>query len=607
MAARPWWRGIAIVLLTVSLPARPVDAEDEPDLVRLDGSTVSAAEIETRIAGWMEAVRLPGMAIAVLHDGELVLQENYGVRDVRDHRPLTEATSFAGLSFSKTITAYLAMRLVDQGRLDLDRPLAELLPASLPTYDFYTDLEGDERHRALTARHVLTHTTGWPNWRWFTPEDRLSFLYEPGERHSYSGEGFAFLQLAIEEHTGKGFEELAQEEVFAPLGMKRSSMVWQERFETDYAEDHDLAGRPLRRERRDEPQAAGSLQTTAVDYARFLRAVLTGEGLSDTARRGLVSRQVQVRHRRMFGPLAVETTSEHEATGLGWTLGWGYVETPFGPAIFHTGNDVGSANYSIAFLEPRVAVVLMGNSQRLEGIAADVVALLTGDRSSPFDYLGYRAWDAPWQQWLNTLAAAGVEAGRKYWREVGDSGALEGLEDEESFRWAATIVARERSPQEALEVFAWRRELFPESIEAIREEVRFSLDHFGGEAALRSLEAALGSGEREGELDWFHAWLRALHRPVEVDPARLERFAGEYEVRRVELRDGRLFYGRDATRPEDYAELFALAPDTFVLRSADFFRLRFETDESGAVTGVTGLYEDGRTDSNTRTRRADER
>ena len=591
--------GLFLLAASVAIGCGP---EDGPRLLRLDGSSVAIAEVERRVPELMAEVWLPGLSVVVVRDGSIAYRQSFGTRDAETGEAITRATSFTGLSFSKTITAYLVMRLVDRGVLDLDRPLHTYLARPLPEYDDYADLGGDSRYRTITARHVLSHQTGWPNWRWFTDEGTLEFLFDPGTRHSYSGEGFAYLQLVLEELTDRSFTELAGDQVFRPLGMEQSSMVWQPEYESDYAEDHDLLGRPMARERWDRASAAGSLQTTIGDYMRFLIAVMNADGLEPGSREQMLSPQIAIRHARMFGPRLYEETTEHEDTGLAWTLGWGRVDTPYGWAVFHTGNDRGSANYTIAFPERRAAVVLMGNSNRLEGIAEDLVALLTADRSSPFAFLGYDRWDGPRQRWLRTLAEEGTVAGRDYWRSLDAERRRDhGLDDEDAFRWGGETLAHFRSIDEAVELQDWRRELFPDSAEAIRDQVKLLIGAGRADDGVTRLEQALGeSPALAGELDWFAAWARTVAAPAAVPNDRLALLAGEYEVRRFELRDGRLFYGRDATMPEEYSELLAMSDDTFVLESADFFRLRFELDVEGRAVRVHGLYEGGRSDSNER-------
>src|SRR5262249_16116970 len=151
---------------------------------------------------------------------------------------------------------------VEAKTLDLDRPVFNYLPKPLPEYPSYRDLAGDVRYQRITARMLLDHTSGFPNLRWLNDDHKLNINFEPGARYAYSGEGLELLQLIVETITKKPLEELMQERVFRPLGMTRTSMTWQSRFESDFANGYDEYGRSLGPEKRPEANAAGSMQTT---------------------------------------------------------------------------------------------------------------------------------------------------------------------------------------------------------------------------------------------------------------------------------------------------------------------------------------------------------
>src|ERR1700678_544385 len=141
----------------------------------------------------------------------------------------------SGASFTKVGFAHLVLQLVDQGTLDLDKPVSQYFPKPLPEYPKYTDLANDPRYKLITARMLLSHTSGFPNWRYIEEDRKLRIHFEPGSRYAYSGEGIYPLQLILETAAKKPLEQLMQERVFQPLGMTRSSLVWNGRFETDYA------------------------------------------------------------------------------------------------------------------------------------------------------------------------------------------------------------------------------------------------------------------------------------------------------------------------------------------------------------------------------------
>jgi len=170
---------------------------------RLDGSKISPVEIDATMARLMKAAEVPGVGIAIINGDRVIYEKAYGFRDTENKLPLTTDTVMSGASFTKAVFAYMAMQLVQEGRLDLDRPVYEYLPKPLPEYESYADLKGDLRYRQITARMLLDHTSGFPNWRAFEDDHKLHIHFDPGSRFAYSGEGMDLLQLVVETITKK--------------------------------------------------------------------------------------------------------------------------------------------------------------------------------------------------------------------------------------------------------------------------------------------------------------------------------------------------------------------------------------------------------------------
>ena len=162
----------------------------------------------------MKAAEVPGAGIVIINGGSMVFAKGYGLRDKEKNLPLTENTVMSGASFTKVVFAYMAMKLVDRGVLDLDKPVYEYLPKPLPEYDFYKDLAGDERYKLITARMLLDHTSGFPNYRWINDDRKLNINFQPGSRFAYSGEGINLLQFIIETITKRPLQDLMQENIF---------------------------------------------------------------------------------------------------------------------------------------------------------------------------------------------------------------------------------------------------------------------------------------------------------------------------------------------------------------------------------------------------------
>jgi CubicO group peptidase (beta-lactamase class C family) len=170
------------------------------------------ADLEAFVPAYMEEQGVPGVAIALVRDGRVVWAEGFGVTNVLTGKPVTPDATFKVASNSKVVTAYIALRLVDQGVLVLDGPLDGYLSTPFLPQEAYRPV--------VTLRHTLSHTSGMGR----TGISR-KVRFPPGAGYSYSPSGYAYTQKVLEEVTGKSLEELGQELVFQPLGMAQSSFV----------------------------------------------------------------------------------------------------------------------------------------------------------------------------------------------------------------------------------------------------------------------------------------------------------------------------------------------------------------------------------------------
>ena len=396
MHKRSWLAILTIALLLCSCnPSASTVSEtlEASALKTLDGGSVSLDELEGFVNDTMQRAGVSGLSCAIINDSQIVYRQAFGLKDASAESPADEDTIFAAASFSKPLFAYVVMLLVEEGLFDLDRPLHQYLSKPLPDYSAYADLAADERYEQITARMVLSHSTGFPNYGWLTEDGRLGFLFEPGASFSYSGQGIQLLQIAVEEITGQDLQQLAQEKVFAPLGMSRSSYVWQPANEEDHALPHDEFGRPKGLSRRTRPDAAGSMVTTAGDYARFVTALLNATGEREATVEEMLRPQIAITSSAMFGSGALLDTNANRQIDLSWGLGWGRFDSAYGRAFFHTGHDFGWQNYTVTYFDKGIGIVLLSNSDNFESVARDIVAKAIGDQHSPFDWLGYIPFD----------------------------------------------------------------------------------------------------------------------------------------------------------------------------------------------------------------------
>jgi len=216
--------GIVAYDQTVTLAATP--PWQELPLRLSEPVETIVVDLESYIPEYMCEKNIPGVAIALIRDGKVVWTEGFGVVNTITTKPVSSETLFEVASNSKVVTAYIALRLVDQGRLSLDEPLNAYLPKPW--------LPSSEYRNAVTLRQVLSHTSGLSA----SIILKRDIIFVPGNHYYYSGIGFMYLQEVIEQVTGRGLEDLAQEMVFAPLGMSSSSFVNQADFTPRTANGH---------------------------------------------------------------------------------------------------------------------------------------------------------------------------------------------------------------------------------------------------------------------------------------------------------------------------------------------------------------------------------
>jgi CubicO group peptidase (beta-lactamase class C family) len=341
----------------------------------------------------MNPAKVTGVGIAILNDGKIVYLKTYGFRDLKKSRPLTPDSVMSAASFTKVAFAYMVMQLVQEGVLDLDRPVYQYLPKPLPEYGLYGDLAGDERYKKITARMLLDHTSGFPNWRRFNDDRKLHIHFEPGSRFAYSGEGIALLQLIVETVAKKRLADLMRERVFQPLRMIRTGMTWSWHFEGDHANGYDELENSLGPQRRLRADSAGSMLTTPADFALFMQAVIQGQGLRKETKDLMLSPQIRILSKHEFPPLSAETTDENQPIRLSYGLGWGLYWTPYGKAFFKEGHDDGWRNYTVCFDDAKTGIVIMTNSSNGEGIFKELLETLLKNTYTPIEWEGYTPYN----------------------------------------------------------------------------------------------------------------------------------------------------------------------------------------------------------------------
>lgn len=363
---------------------------------RLDGSKITSQEVDRIVTDLMEKAKVTGLGLSILNNNRTVYTKTYGYRDKGKQQFIDNETILHGASYSKAVFAFLTLKLVEEGVLDLDKPLYRYLDKPLTDYEDYAGLVNDDRWKLITARMCMSHTTGFQNLRFinartgaFDPEGKIAIYNKPGTKYGYSGEGWRLLQLVIEKITGRGLEDLAQEKIFKPIGMIRSSYVWQERFEANFAFPHNSKEELLGKKKRKKAGGLGSLDTTITDYSKFIEYVMQNKGLSKKLRETMIFPQIKIDSKYQFPTISDETTDENDDIQLSYGLGWGLLKTKYGRAFFKEGHDDGWQNYNINFKDKGISIIIMTNSDNGESIFKELLEKTIGDTFTPWKWERY--------------------------------------------------------------------------------------------------------------------------------------------------------------------------------------------------------------------------
>jgi CubicO group peptidase (beta-lactamase class C family) len=405
-------RKIAAALLLLIVAAAHAAG---PTIRRIDGSKISIPEADTLARRVLSENHVTGAQIAIINDGQLTWISAYGYADLDLHLRMTPETPTWAASITKPVFATYVMQLVEQGVLNLDTPLAQLLPRPLNTYPGYTDsaadIVHDSRFATVTPRMVLSHTSGLGNFAFQEPDKKMHLHFTPGSRYAYSGEGLNLLQLAIEQRMQKPLEYLMKAAIFDPLNMTHSFMAWNTTVLNYAAADrYDLNEKFISHTQRTPARGAGSMVTTANDLAVFVTNLLskrkTGTALRITRDltgmaaqnnndapvtpallkpdtfKTMLTPVIQIDTLHQFPTFEEAKGTEGPAVGLAYGLGWGLLtKTKFGPAFFKEGHGDGAQNYMICFTKHKDCMIILTNSDNgelafqplLEGIFGDTV------------------------------------------------------------------------------------------------------------------------------------------------------------------------------------------------------------------------------------------
>jgi CubicO group peptidase (beta-lactamase class C family) len=536
--------------------------------------------LEKEIPRLMEKADIPGLSMAVIQNGEIFWSGAFGVRSRETNEPLDKNTIFEAASLTKTITAVAALKLVERGELDLDKTLAKYLP--------YPKLAGDERYKKITVRHVLTHTTGLPNWG-------NKLIREPGKLYGYSGEGFLYLGRIIEKISGMSLEEFAKKEIFDPLGMSRTSYVWNDLYAENGAAGHDRHGFANQKRRGTDPNGGASLLTTALDYATYLCSIMNDQVLEPKTIDLMLTPHVKTTRRRE----PRDELDEHISWGFGWGIQPGNTENGF----WHWGDNYDLRAYTVSYREKKTGLVFFANSENLFLVAELLISLVLDDPQHSFNWLTYKRHDDPeWTAYMTvekTFLEAGEKAGLEKMEEMKNQ-FPEIFKIEDLNRIPRYLSSKEKI-NEAEAIYKWIIDSDPKSVIAWRGLGRLYLEKGRYKESLEYIQKTLELDPKNSlakmSIPWVKEAIRVEEKPVLVPDETLKKYAGDYGPRHVHFRQSSLYYKREGRK--EY-ELLPLSQDSFALKGYGVFRLRFVLDKDGNATKVVGIYLGGDTDESPR-------
>lgn len=336
----------------------------ETHFTSYSGKKISSRLLNLKITEAMNKLKVPGLSIAIIDNNNIVYHEVFGVESFAQPNPITKKTIFEGASLSKPMFSFFALKMVEEGKLDLDKSMFEYLPhPGIATQSI-------DYAKQITPRMILSHTSGFPNW---SNNSKITLSEPPGEKFSYSGEAYQYLAAVIGMTNQVGWQEDLNEiflkSVAEPLGLIHTTFTW-----NDYIEEHKAYGHQ-RGEVTDNNKggwngktfgAGYSLHTEAYEYALFLNSILKRDALDEKL------------YNQMF-IIYTDLPTDHEGRKLGqigWTLGWAAKQSNYGRSYLHTGNNHDFQAFAEIFPDKGAGLVFFTNSDLAEPFYLELVNIL---------------------------------------------------------------------------------------------------------------------------------------------------------------------------------------------------------------------------------------
>ncbi|WP_394974853.1 serine hydrolase domain-containing protein [uncultured Croceitalea sp.] len=338
---------------------KSINSNEKQYVENISGAKISTQKIEQFIGDKMDVMNIPGLSMAIINKGEMAYHITKGLANIEDDKEVNEQTLFEGASISKPMFAYLVMQLVDEAKLELDKPLYQYIDQPFPGLD-----NTNEDYKEITARMVLSHSTGFPNWR---GNSTLSTQFKPGTKFGYSGEGYQYLVHVVQSILNTdymGLESYFQEKVAIPLKMDNTTYIPNSQTLKNKAKGYK-SGTPIpKRENVQEFNAAAGIHSEAISYSNWLINLMNKNDLTKESYDELFKDQIITPNQEWFNNVGITN----------WTLGFAKHKFEFldTPICGHIGNNEGFTSLFLMDLNKKWGVVIFTNADQASDFGFDL-------------------------------------------------------------------------------------------------------------------------------------------------------------------------------------------------------------------------------------------
>lgn len=348
----------------------------EPIFYQANGKNVNVAAFNKEVQQMMDDLGVPGLSLAIIDQNRISFSHTYGYRELENKLPADSETIFEAASLSKSFLVFVVHQLIEEGKLELDKPIWQYLD--------YEPLKHDVRYRQITVRMLLSHCSGMENWRGENNADTLELLSDPGKRFVYSGEGYQYLAKVVESILHRSYGEYINDKVIQPLGLKRTFSVYDEKRggADNYATGYNNFGKAVQKWKNNETVPASGMHLTAADYARLMIAIFDGEHLSARTAREIVRQGIPM---------------DKDNPALYFGLGFGVICNAGDTIVFHNGSNRGFKAWAWYSVVKKCGFVVLTNGDRGVATAKRIDELSTGLNLDP-----YYGSDAVFEQYPST-------------------------------------------------------------------------------------------------------------------------------------------------------------------------------------------------------------